>query len=98
MASRNQNLTAIISDNLTEMAESGTLAAARRALRSIKSAPESLPIRGASDLAILAKLLRSMAGLDSPQVAVNLGLFASQQPDAASLGVVIDDCGMTDSD
>ena len=88
--SGSENLTVTLAGDLVGMAESGTLQAARRALRSIKQAPESLPIRGASDLAILAKLLRSMAGLDSPQVAVNLGLFTSNQPDAASLGVVLE--------
>lgn len=88
--SRGRSVSVVVSENLADMAESGTLHAARRALRSIKSAPDSLPIRGASDLAILAKLLRSMAGLDSPQVSVNLGLFTQVPPDSASLGVVLD--------
>lgn len=88
--SGSENIAVMLASDLVGMAESGTLHAARRALRSLKQAPESLPIRGASDLAILAKLLRSMAGLDSPQVAVNLELFSSQAPAPESLGVAID--------
>jgi hypothetical protein len=88
--SGSENIAVTLGGDLAAMAESGTLHAARRALRSLKQAPDSLPIRGASDLAILAKLLRSMAGLDPPQVALTLGLFTSSQPDAASLGVVLE--------
>lgn len=94
-ASRREIVAATITDSMDEMAQTGLMASMKRAFRSVMQSADFFPIESLQELNTATKLLKTCAGLDGPQVAVNLGLFTSNQPDAASLGVVIDDCAET---
>lgn len=95
VTSRQNSTLVMLAEDRAAMAEQGITEAMSIGLNSLRSAPRRLEIRTISDAHAAMKLLKNGAGLDSPQVAVNLGLFTSNQPDAASLGVVIDDCAET---
>ena len=89
-ASRREIVAATITDSMDEMAQTGLMATMKRAFRSVMQSADFFPVESLQDLNTAAKLLKTCAGLDSPQVAVNLELFTSVQPDTASLGVVLD--------
>lgn len=85
---RNSNLVMLAGDRV-EMAEQGITDAMRHAFSAIKRAPK-LTIETLAELQVAMKLLKNGADMDGPQMSMSLGFFTSSQPDAASLGVVLE--------
>ena len=72
--SSGETATVIVTDNLLDLAKSGSLRFAQVAHRSLQAMPDELLIASPSDAATTVKTLRSIAGLDKEGTTVNVAV------------------------